>query len=290
MKNIPLHVLSGICALVVSCGGKISGGGDDATTAWVLDSPLVDKVEVLCGENPVQTFQYTYDDSGRLQTLLKTDAQTGDVLLELSYSYPSQTQMKVAGKFFPISTNRFITAEYSAADACVTYSGSWASAWDYTVSFDSAGTASSTVSDMDFAASEGWYSSKTSYLEEYTIEDGCITRADFLTQVGSTSARRSGSRNASTLSVSYSYNSSPDRQNFAAYLFQCTFPVWYAAGLPGCKRLVSDISYSSAGVDMPQRSHIEYSLDASGNIQTATRTDYNASEPELVLTYKFYYK
>ena len=77
--------------------------------------------------------------------------------------------------------------------------------------------------------------------------------------------------------------------NFAVYLFPCNFPVWYAAGLPGCKKLITGISTARGTVQYPATTRIDYSFTPDGNIDTAIRTDYNAGEATLVRTYKFFY-
>ena len=81
-----------------------------------------------------------------------------------------------------------------------------------------------------------------------------------------------------------------DRQNFAAYLMPDYFPVWIAAGLPGNKKLVTAIGASTGTIPSPETTSIEYSFNSVGDIDTATRTDYNAGKPYLTRTYKFTYK
>ena len=68
------------------------------------------------------------------------------------------------------------------------------------------------------------------------------------------------------------------------------FPVWIAAGFPGNKKLITGISASTGTIPSPESVTIEYTFNAAGDIETATRTDFNAGTPYLTRTYKFTYK
>ena len=285
----PLTVL----AILASCGQKPENGTTPqggGATIWSLPTPLVQKVEVRSDGTLIETYEYTYDDKGRVSSLTKTDCLQQEKMLELSYSYPDETGMKAAGKFYPVTSSRYITAVRNTGERTVSYSGSWTGAWSYVTSYDAGGTALATATDLDFKAQEGWYSAKTHYGEAYTVSGGCISRVDYGTEIEAQTKRKTRSSSSSELTVSYTYSDKEDRQNFAVYLFPCEFPVWYAAGLPGCKKLITGISTARGTVSYPATTRISYTFTADGNIDTATRTDYNASEPTLVRTYKFTYQ
>ena len=77
-----------ILAALTSCGekpegGKTPDGGGGAKTAWSLPTPLVQKVEVRSDGTLIETYEYTYDEKGRVSSLLKTDQIQKAVLLHL---------------------------------------------------------------------------------------------------------------------------------------------------------------------------------------------------------------
>lgn len=291
MKKLILSSLA-LLAVLASCGEKPNGGKTPSggATAWSLPGPLVQKVEVRSGGTLLETYEYTYDDRGRLSSLRKTDKIQSAVFLDLQYSYPDETGMRATGKFYPVTSNRFITAVRNAADQTVSYAGSWSGAWSYATRYDAGGTALATATDLDFNATGGWYSAKTHLGEAYTVSGGCITRAEYGTEIEARTAQKTRSASAAQLTVSYTYSDREDKQNFAAYLFPCEFPVWVAAGLPGCKKLITGISKSAGSVSFPTTTQIAYTFTAEGNIDTATRTDLNDGAPVLVRTYQFYYQ
>ena len=283
-----------IPAILASCGEKPEGGntpeGGGRQTPWSLPSPLVQKVEVRSDGTLIESYEYTYDDQGRVSSLTRTDQLRKEKLLELNYSYPDGTGMKAAGKFYPVTSNRFITAVRNTADHTVSYNGSWTDAWSYVTRYDADGTALSTATDPDFNAKGGQYSVQAHLGEQYAVSGGCITQAAYGADIRAKTQRRTRSVSDSELTVSYTYSDREDRVNFAVYLFPCEFPVWYAAGLPGCKKLITGISAARGTVTYPATTRIDYSFTTDGNIDTAIRTDYNAGEPILVRTYKFFYQ
>ena len=287
MKRV-LFIFATISCLMLLAGCKDpgdNGGGGDAL--WKHAAPLVDKVEVYAGDFLLETYQYTYDESGRLASLVRTDNAQKTELLNLTCTYGENGTMKAAGKFYPIATNRFITVTRDSRT--VTYTGSWSGALTYTTTVDENGTAVSTAASSNFAAAEGRYVSDMEYSEQYTVKDGCITTAVKGSAVKTQSQRATRAESSSALTVNFTYGNDADRQNFAVYLMDCDFPVWCAAGLPGCKKLITGISYAAGQAGFPVSVKIDYSLNASGDIQTATRTDYNGTETVLVRTYIFSY-
>jgi hypothetical protein len=283
-----------LLTLVLSCGEKPNGGGktpdEKKSAVWSLTAPLVQKVEVSTDGTVIESYEYNYDDQARLLSLKKTDRLSNTVLLDLQYTYPDESGMKATGKFFPITSNRYITAVKDLAQKTVSYAGSWTGAWSYVTGFDAGGTATGTTTDTEFAAQQGQYSSRTQYGETYTVSGGCISRSVIGTSVRSQTSQATSAAASTSLTVDYGYSDREDRQNFAVYLFPCEFPVWVAAGLPGCKKLVNRISMSGGNVPSPVSTRIEYSFNPDGNIDTAIRTDLNNGETVLVRTYKFFYQ
>lgn len=277
--------------LAIACNG--GGGGDGKKTGsqiWVHSKPRVAMVEVSSGDNVIETYEYTYDEEGRMLTLVKTDNLSREVMLELQYTYPGENGMKVQGRFFPINTSRFIDVSYDPSSGTLTYAGSWSGAWSYTATVNDDGVVTSVSSKCDFASSEGYYTSKMEYSEVYTIAEGTVAEAVAGTEIGAQSRKATRTSSSSALKTAYTVGSQADRQNFAAYLMPDYFPVWIAAGLPGNKKLVTAISASTGTIPSPETTAIEYSFNSLGDIDTATRTDYNAGKPYLTRTYKFTYK
>lgn len=289
-----LYMLSLLAAvLTISCGGEGKEKEGIPGDVWVRQAPRVSKVEVVSGETLLETFQYTYDETGRLKTLLKKDELSGEVLLDLEYTYPAQNQMRIQGKFFPISTNRFITVDYDSEHREFTYTGSWASGWTYKTTCDDAGVAVKTASDVRFAASGGQYTANTAFEELYAVEGGCIRSVTTGSQTEATGSHSTRVASEQCYSEDFTYTDNADRQNFSAYIMPGNFPVWIAAGIPGNKKLPAASSARSGrgtAVAYPETKSFEYSFDAAGNLQSAKRTDYNNSEVILVRTYKFFYE
>ena len=289
----PIFLLLTLALAAVSCGQKPNGGGktpdEKKTAVWSLPVPLVQKVEVSADGAVIETYEYTYDEQGRMLSLRKTDKLSNTELLALQYSYPDEKGMKATGKFFPVTTNRYISAVRNDAERTVSYAGSWTGAWSYVTTLDAGGTATGTSTDPEFAAKGGYYSSQAHYSEVYTVSGGCITQSVIGTDVESRTPLKSASA-STALTIKYSYSDREDKQNFAVYLFPCEFPVWVAAGLPACKKLITGITMASGSVPSPVSTRIDYSFKTDGNIDTAIRTDLNDGETVLVRTYKFYYQ
>jgi hypothetical protein len=293
MRHVLLPSLI-LLTLALSCGEKPNGGGKTPdgkeSAVWSLPAPLVQKVEVSTDGTVIESYEYTYDDQARLLSLKKTDRLSNAVLLDLQYTYPDGAGMKATGKFFPITTNRYVSAVKDLSQKTVSYAGSWTGAGAYVTAFDAGGTATGTTLDAEFAAPKGQYSSRTQYGETYTVSGGCISRSVIGTAVRSQTSQSTSAAAETALTVDYSYSDREDRQNFAVYLFPCEFPVWVAAGLPGCKKLVREIKMASGSVPSPVSTRIDYSFRTDGNIDTAVRTDLNNGETVLVRTYKFFYQ
>ena len=290
MKAIYIIITMLAAALTASCAGK--GNPDDTPDGeiWVHSKPLVAKVEVSSEGTLVETFEYTYDDKGRMLTLKKTDNLSRNVLLEMQYSYPGENEMKVQGKFYPIATNRFITVTYDPKAGVLGSTGSWNGAWSYTTAINGDGVATETLCKEQFASKEGYYTSDMVYSETYTVSGGTIAESVCGTDIKARSSKATGSDNTSALRTVYAVSDKADKQNFAAYLMPANFPVWIAAGLPGNKNLVKGITSFTGGVQTAVSTAIEYSFNADGSIDTATRTDSNAGVPYLSRTYKFIYQ
>lgn len=291
MKPLYLFATILLATLAAACNG--GGEGDGKKTdrqIWVHEKPLVAMVEVSSGGSVIETYEYTYDEQGRILTLVKTDKLAREVVLDLNYSYSGENEMKVQGKFFPIATNRYIDVSYNPTSGTLSYKGSWSGAWSYTTNVNEAGVVTSTECKSDFAAKEGYYTSKMNYNEVYAISEGTVTESVIGTEINAQSSKATRTANVSALKTTYTPGSQDDRQNFAAYLMPDNFPVWIAAGFPGNKKLVTGISASTGTIPAPETTAIEYSFNAAGDIDTATRTDSNAGTPYLTRTYKFIYQ
>ena len=291
MKPLYLFATILLATLAAACNG--GGEGDGKKTdrqIWAHEKPLVARVEVSSGGSVIETYEYTYDEQGRILTLVKTDKLAREVVLDLNYSYPGENEMKVQGKFFPIATNRYIDVSYNPASGTLSYKGSWSGAWSYTTSVNKDGVVTSTECQSDFAAKEGYYTSKMNYSEVYTISEGTVTESVIGAEINAQSSKATRTANVSALKTTYTPGGQDDRQNFAAYLMPDYFHVWIAAGFPGNKKLVTGISASTGTIPAPETTAIEYSFNAAGDIDTAVRTDSNAGTPYLTRTYKFIYQ
>ena len=279
--------------ILASCG---QNGGDDkgkttdkSQVLWALPSPLVSKVEVFSDETLIESFAYTYDDKGRIATLVRTDHLSGNKLLDLHYSYPDESGLKADGRFFPLSTGRFITARIDTEERCIDYYGSWVGAWHYRTGYDANGTATGTETVLDYSAKGGQYSSTGRYAEVYSLSGACISSSVNGSVLSARSEGGTSFASDAQVTTRYNYSDQEDRQNFAVYLFPCEFPVWIAAGLPGCSKLITGISRIYGAVPAPSSTHLEYTLDSQGNIIQATRNDMDGDDTILVRTYKFSY-
>ena len=288
-----LYIFAAILSLVLTAacnGGGENNGKKNDGQIWVHDKPLVAMVEVSSGDNVIETYEYTYDEQGRLLTLVKTNKLSKAVMLDLTYTYTGENEMKVQGKFFPINTNRFIDVSYNPSAGTLSYTGSWSGALSYTTAVDGDGVVTSTFCKSDFASKEGYYTSRMDYSEIYTVAEGTVVESIAGTSIEAQSSKRTRTANESALKTTYTHGNESDRQNFAAYLLPDFFPVWIAAGLPGNKKLITGISSATGTNPAPETTAIEYSFDAAGNIDTAVRTDSNNGQVILERTYKFIYQ
>lgn len=293
MKAYPLFAILLSAALAWACNGNgdpEKGGKESLSEIWMHAQPLVSKVEISSDGSLIETYEYTYDEKGRMLTLVKTDRISGEEMLNLRYTYPSELEMRATGRFFPLNSNRFISAVYDPKAGTLVYNGSWSGAEKYVITLNGDGLISSTVCQSDFAAQDGYYSSDRYFSEEYSATDGTITTVVTGTDLKAKSQRTTHIANNSALTVAYARAGRDDRQNFAAYLMPRSFPVWIAAGLPGNKTLINGISSKTGNIAAPESTSIDYTFTADGNIDTAIRTDSNAGSPVLVRTYKFYYQ
>ena len=282
---------------MVSCGGKSpeddnTGNNDNgAVSLWKMKNYPVSKVEVFTGDDvPVETYEFTYDSFNRVLTLVRTDKIKGSKLLDLKYNYTSPTDMEIVGKYYFTSSNRTTKVSIDEDEGSVTYTGSWAGAWTFTTSFNARRTATGTTADVSYAATRGEYSSQGRYQEVYTLSQGDITTVETGTAIKSKAAKKTSVGTASTSAImEITYSDKEDCQNFGVFLFNCEFPVWYAKELPGNQHLITGITWRNGDVPSHLSTRIEYKLTADGDIDTATRTDYNDSETVLVRKYIFTY-
>ena len=252
MKRYAISILLALAAFT-SCDPKPDpdNGGGKKATAWSVTTPLTSKVEVFVANTPVESFEYTYDNQNRPLTLVRKDLLGGTTLLNLSYSYEGESGMNVSGTFYPIETKRYITATKDNSKGRLIYKGSWSGAWTKETAFNSDGTAVSTLCNTSFSAESGKYSSETSFREDYSVSSGNISEIRYAPTVSSAAAKSTKSESSTGLEYSYTYTDKPDKQNFGLYLFHCEFPVWFAASLPGCSRLVESMSVKHNSTSYP---------------------------------------
>lgn len=292
MKLINTILTFALCALLLSCGENKNNDTEKEGGVWGHKAPLVSRVEVSSSETPIETYEFSYDETGRMTALVKTDNLSKSVMLDLQYTYPSENKMHIQGKFFPIATNRFIDVDFDGHNRSFTYKGSWSTGWTYTTLCNEDYIATETVAEVNFAASGGQYTSQTRYEEGYAVKDGAIYRIKAGCEIGAQSARATRTANSQYLVTDVTYTNLADNQNFMVFIMPCNFPVWISSGLPGCKRLPQRITVASGAngdITYPESYTFEYELDASGNIETAVRTDYNGADVVLERTYKFIY-
>ena len=197
MKTFRILALLLSAALALACNGKEdpeNGRKTEKDSFWTHTAPLVSKVEVSSDGTLLETYEYTYDATGRMLTLVKTDRLSGEVLLNLQYTYPSEYRMRSTGKFSPLTSNRFITADYDPNAKTLVYSGSWSGAWKYSTTLDGNGLAAGTACLEDFAAKAGRYSSGMDYSESYATSDGTITAITIGTEIKARSSRATSRR------------------------------------------------------------------------------------------------
>jgi hypothetical protein len=198
--------------------------------------------------------------------------------------------MTVSGKYYNVSSEKANNATIDPSKGTVTYQGNWIGAWPYVTSFNSDGVVTGTKADVEFTSSGEYYSSKTAYSEKYTVSSGNVVKAILGTDVKSQSQRKTRTEGSSELTIEYTYTNLPDNENFGAFLFNCEIPVWFAKGLPGNRNLVSAMKMKVGNLELPGSFKMDYKLNVDGDIETATRTDYNGEDVVLVRTYKFLYQ
>ena len=298
MKSVSKYFLFALAIVgaLVSCGGNGSGSGqnggntdDGASSLWKMHNYPVSKVEVYNGDELIETFEYTYDVFNRVTSMVRTDEIGGNKLLDLKYKYLSPTEMRVEGRYYYTSSSRNVTVVIDPKENTVSYQGSWRGAWPMVTAFDADGTVVSTSVDSEFSATRGQYSSQLAYREKYTVSGGDVTAAEIGTSISAKGTSTTLKTAPTSAILELEYSADEDNQNFAVYLFPCELPVWYAKELPGNRHLVSRMTWRNGNVASPVSAKIAYQLDADGDIQSATRTDYSGTEVLLVRTYKFYY-
>ena len=277
----------------VSCKEKKPDipGQETATSLWKMDEAFlpVKKVEVYTGEKLIETFEFEYDGFRKVTSIVRTDRVKNQVLFNLKYTYSGDYDMTVSGKYFNIGIEKANSATIDPSKRTVSYQGSWAGAWPFVTTYNQDGVVTGTKADVDFRSGGDYYSSKTAYSEEYTVSSGNVVKAVLGTTIDSQSQRNTKTESSSSLVIEYSYTNKPDNENFGVFLFNCEIPVWFAKMLPGNKNLISGAKMKVGNLELPTSFKMEYELNVDGDIETATRTDYNGDEVVLVRTYKFTY-
>ena len=282
-----------IIAAAASCKDKKPEipGQDTATSLWKMDDDFlpVKKVEVYTGDKLTETFEFEYDGFRKVTSIVRTDRIKNQVLFNLKYTYSGDYDMTVSGKYLNIGIDKANNATIDPSKRTVTYKGNWVGAWPFVTTYNPEGVVTGTRMDEEFRSSGEYYSSETTYTEEYTVSSGNVVKAVLGTAVHSQSQRKTRSESASSLVIEYTYTNLPDNENFGVFLFNCEIPVWFAKMLPGNRNLVSGARMKVGNLELPGSFKMEYKLNVDGDIETATRTDYNGTEAVLVRTYKFTY-
>jgi hypothetical protein len=282
-----------VVAAMASCKGKQPDipGKETATSLWKMDEKFlpVKTVEVYSGDKLVETFDFEYDGFRKVTSIVRTDRVKNQVLFNLKYTYSGDYDMTVTGKYFNIGVDKANSATIDPSKRTVSYQGSWAGAWPFVTTYNQDGVVTGTRMDADFRSTGGYYSSKTAYTEEYTVSSGNVVKAVLGTEIDAQSQRKTKTASSSSLVIEYTYTNLPDNENFGVFLFNCEIPVWFAKMLPGNRNLVSGARMKVGDLELPGSFKMEYKLNVDGDIETATRTDYNGTEAVLVRTYKFTY-
>lgn len=275
---------------LTACGNKPSSEGTAEKSAWLMSNYPVARVDVSTPTGTLlESFEYTYDDLGRMASLTRKDCQRNRVLLKLDYTYPSATEMRIRGTYAPVSGERTLIATADPAKGTISYSGAWKDAWRYDVTRDPEGVLTGVTMQRDFKSKEGYYSSETSYREMCSVRGGCIETWTSATEVSSKSRKTSSSKSSSAVNRTYTYLDHEDTMNFGLYLTDGEFPVWAAAQLPGCSKLISGMTMKTGSVSGPVSFKVDYTFNIDGDVETATRTDYNGTSPVLVRVYTVTY-
>ena len=254
-----------------------------------MEKPFVSKVSVECEGSEIETYEYTYDSKGRMASLKKTDVLGKTSLYDLTYSYSGDYSVKISGKFYGKDSDVSISASTDSKNKTLTYQGDWSGAWKYTVGYDSSSHILSCESESTEKGAQ-LYSSGISYSEKYMSRNGDITREEAGTVANSKATKKNATISSVSRTTEFEYTSKEDKQNFAAYILPCEFPVWIAKGLPSNRHLIKSIkARNSYGIDSPLTYTFDYTFDSDGNLLTATRTEMNQGKTVLTRTYKFTY-
>ena len=93
-----IHFFCAIAAFFLTAGGnKPSSEGTAEKSAWLMSNYPVARVDVSTSTGTLlESFEYTYDDLGRMASLTRTDCQRNRVLLKLDYT---QVDYRADGPF-----------------------------------------------------------------------------------------------------------------------------------------------------------------------------------------------
>lgn len=295
MMKTTIHIILLAVAVFAGCSRNEGPGSDRTLSPAVFP---VDSIAVTSNNQLVETYSFAYDDKGRLVSLVRMDMISGKELMKLSYVYDGGSSVTVSGRMDGRTGTS--TLKVSHSPDRVSWENDGVNAWLYSTSVGDGGLAECTETLVSFGSNAGHYKSSTTIRESYTSEGGDIVSVGTGTSIESKALKavfgegKNGFKpvsltSGSTLVTSYKYSAETDRQNFNSFLFDCSFPVWYAEGLPGCEHLISDISMSAGSVTVPQTQHLDYTTDPDGNIQTAVRSWTSDGEVYLRLKYEFHY-
>ena len=291
-------MLGASAVLLSGCkGGNDKGGNtpadDPDKSLWKSTAVIPSAVDVYAGKNfgkLVQSDVFEIDAQNRVISFSREDVVRGKTLMDLKYSYSGKTTATISGTFVGVG-NKNITASCDEDDTSVSYKGDWAASPVNLVTTYEDGVVKSTVFD-DSSEDASHFSNSSKYTETYTVnKDGDITKVVIGTKnTGTAKATNpTGFQSSSEVEFTYTYSEYEDLNNFNAYLMPCSFPVWYAKGLPGCKHLISGMTSKCGNVSHRASFKVEYEIDEDGTIISAIRTDYTDDKAILVRKYMLFY-
>lgn len=254
------------------------------------------KITVKCADKEVETYLFTYDETGRVSRMFRSDLMSGKTLFDLEYTYGGTADVLISGTFDGRGSKH--TVSVSQGKSAIAYNSDFWSCWTYSVSIRG-GKATGTSMDCSFTSDTPYYHSETSMYTEFVFSGNDIVQSKSASAVeggidkpfspSSTESNNAEYDTDTSINGIFTYSENRDRQNFCSFLFDCSFPVWYAEGLPGCEHLVTDIMMTAGGMELPQKQHIDYTLDEKGNIVSARRIFLNEGKTYLTLDYCFEY-
>ncbi|MCQ2184635.1 MAG: hypothetical protein MJY62_04420 [Bacteroidales bacterium] len=303
MKRILKFICAAALAMAAAVSCKDSGNkktdpapkDDPEASVWKLSTAVPGMVTVKSSGQVLQMDVFETDEYNRLTAMTRSDIKMNADLLDFKYTFSGKSTAVIAGTMYGSKTAYSITATCNDDDTAVTYQGSWASPELMTTTYED-GLAVSSGYNYSFEDAT-FYKSDEEYYEKYTSDGkGNIASAAIGTRILSKVTGQTGPkattevRSEKEVVYKYTYSDKDDLQNFNAYLMNCNFPVWFAKGLPGCKKLISGMTVSRGEFPLREKFTVEYTrFDGEGRLLEAVRTDYVGEKEVCKRTYSLTY-